>query len=40
MGEVDHVQHAEDQRQPDGEEEEEHPVGQPVQRLREKISDH
>ena len=38
MGEVDHVQHAEDQGEAHGEEEEEHPVGEAVQRLSEEIS--
>ncbi len=37
MGQVDDVEHAEDQRQPDREEEEQDSVGEPVQRLAEEV---
>src|SRR4030095_16057357 len=40
VGEVHDVEHAEDQREADGEQEQQHAVGQPVQRLGEEISRH
>ena len=40
MREIDDVEHAEDQREPDRQQEEQHAVRQPVQRLRKQISRH
>src|SRR3972149_2949614 len=37
--EVDDVEHAEDQREPDGEQEQQHAVGEAVQRLTEEVGD-
>jgi len=39
VGQVDDVEHAEDERQPDGEEEEQDAVGEPVQGLGQQIGE-